>query len=482
MKHCLAVLVAVLSALVSHASCVTSTTKSTSFIPTTATCPQDYVLHAGQCVRSKLSHVVAEKTHSCPANYYLTNGRCERTFAKTIYSNPNTTCPVGAVLQNGMCVIEVGSQCPPGYIFDGHHCTENTLVCPPGFYLNNRVCWPIQAPPIQPPMIQQQYPYPCGLQTPPCPQQQPCTNPPCHYPVVTRPSPPIAVNPITPIPPVIMPMPEKEPIVMPPAVNCPEHYYFDGYTCVRNVDETDVVDPIPACPPGFTLNASGACVKPTTTTETIPPHFTCPDGYIMQGNGCYKETVIETQRPCANTTCKEPVVTYPNPVAPAAQLDEVSFTSTINNHVPINVTTNTISTNNSTLTIHLSGSAAGSSGAGDCKTTTSANGVTVVTCLEPQSEPSTMPEVSEPKPEQPRCCEVVSPRICRRSRTNDWKCYHRKSQECGNFCTQSRVYLRPERPVIRPTYTVMPPMRRPSYAAPQHNGMDGWTDYVIWRI
>lgn len=43
-----------------------------------------------------------------------------------------------------------------------------------------------------------------------------------------------------------------------------------------------------------------------------------------------------------------------------------------------------------------------------------------------------------------KCCNVIAPRTCRcKSGSSRWKCYNRKQQLCGDFCSNSRMVLRP---------------------------------------
>lgn len=468
MKYLLVGLVAVLAAVLvvpsaeacygEHCGSVTST-KTRHLIPATASCPDGYELIAGQCVRSKLTQVTAEKTYSCPPNYYLINNRCESTSGKTIYIAPNTTCPAGAVLRNGMCVVDVVDRCPHGFKFDGLQCTKIMPVCSSGYYLQNDMCWPINPqPPIHPPVYRPpvyQHSYPCGQ--PPC-VQQPCMTPSCQ----TGPQ-VVPVRPITPISPSMFTPPSAPNRLTRPSIVCPHHYQYDGYRCIRVINDTITVPPQSRCPEGYSLDEYGECVKATTSTITIPPQLSCPEGYIMQGNGCYKETIIDRPVPCVSSTCPPTRIEMPTNGPSPDQTRRMSFASSINNHVPINVTTNTISNNNHPVTIHMTGSA--SSKPTDCKTSTVAEPHRI-TC-----EPVPVIEISEPQPSpSPPCCKVVSPRICRRQERNDWNCYHRQTQQCGHFCTQPRMYLRPEQPVFRPRLAVMPPMPRPIYPVPRQNG------------
>lgn len=43
-----------------------------------------------------------------------------------------------------------------------------------------------------------------------------------------------------------------------------------------------------------------------------------------------------------------------------------------------------------------------------------------------------------------RCCNVISPRTCRcKTGSDQWKCYNRRQQLCGDFCVTSKMVLRP---------------------------------------
>lgn len=122
----------------------------------------------------------------------------------------------------------------------------------------------------------------------------------------------------------------------------------------------------------------------------------------------------------------------------------------ISNHVPINVTTNVHSNNTNTVVVHLNGGQ-------NCKTEQTSAGVSVVKCEEEVVKREAVVQEEKPKLS---CCEVVSPRICSKRR-NDWQCYHRKTQQCGSFCTNPKIYLKPPQPVYQPSYMVMQPMIQP---------------------
>lgn len=56
-----------------------------------------------------------------------------------------------------------------------------------------------------------------------------------------------------------------------------------------------------------------------------------------------------------------------------------------------------------------------------------------------------------------KCCEVVSPRICKQRPNNDWFCSHRRIEKCGDICTAPVVYLRKSEPLFESDWMVIPP-------------------------
>lgn len=53
---------------------------------------------------------------------------------------------------------------------------------------------------------------------------------------------------------------------------------------------------------------------------------------------------------------------------------------------------------------------------------------------------------SEPKPDniEEKCCEIFTPRQCKKRTDNTWGCYHRNYSKCGGLCVADQVYLRPK--------------------------------------
>jgi hypothetical protein len=42
-----------------------------------------------------------------------------------------------------------------------------------------------------------------------------------------------------------------------------------------------------------------------------------------------------------------------------------------------------------------------------------------------------------------RCCEIVTPRQCKKRGADEWICSHRRYKYCGKFCIADRLYMRP---------------------------------------
>lgn len=259
------------------------------------------------------------------------------------------------------------------------------------------------------------------------------------------------------------------------------------------------------CPFGYTWS-NNIC---------IPIQAVCPAGYIFYGNACYLKPTphpevingnVQIQTSTENTYW-EPNVSYIPPKCPTCdqnknQTQEISITTVINNnntiYNPINIVTN--HSNAFEVRIYR--------GENNVVTSSSmcSGGVQIKrdneTIYQPFGENCTQPTVQviqgtqETQPDKPQqnefqqaqsvynqttdsnefliegeeeeekeeevpCCEIVSPRQCKRmAGTGDdteWICYHRKFRRCGTFCTQPKIYLKPRRVIYIEPVLIMPP-------------------------
>lgn len=432
---------------------------SRSVVSPTIQCPADFVNFHGQCVRSTVTSQTAVDQTSCPPGFYLTiDNMCERSTRSTDIKQPSYECPPGAVLEGQFCrfndtAINVTvpgpqlPQCPVGYTFDGHSCVQPQPICPTGYRFHSGMCWPIgpSAPVIEQPVYQ-----PCGQS---CQSNVPCAasyncmrpvnvpvSPPIHpqYPPQYRPvQPPIS-------PPVIIP--RFPPVPASPV--CPNGYIWTGVSCIKEDTDVERVPPKKDCPWGFTRDSAGDCVKNITSTVTTSGTPVCAEGFNLIGGMC-QQVVITPQPlpvPCTNNC---PIIQQPQ--QPIEATHERNITVTTNNHNPVNVTTNINSFNNHSITLHLGSQSSNSK----CREEEGDGGVKVIRCESPKSEPIVLDQATEKV--EPKCCEVVSPRICTKRANDDWYCHHKRTEKCGSFCSAPRIYLRPPRPVYQPMQMVMMP-------------------------
>lgn len=411
--------------------------QSTSYIPDpynfngvvlpTITCPPDYVQYNSQCVSSHKSSETTDPIIDCPPGFVMTSTKmCEKSVSTTDVKMPTFECPHDYTYNGYSCVTP--TKCSAGYNFDGRQCVKITPTCPTGYSFSGSMCWadnkPVTLPinPVQshthncPYAAQNQIINPCGQYTP-C--QTPVTYP---MPAPCQVVPPPVFNPSPPIAPIFPPVVDPPPPIQPRPV-CPPGYKYNGVACVIIITDPTVVPPVPRCPPGFHYK-DGQCTK-TTITDKVGGTKECPPGYILYNGWCHPP-----HRP-------EPFIAPPE--------HTIERNVTINVHNPVNVPTNINNLNNQTMFVNTNQQSA-------TPPVTAPIGCQTPPCLEEKGDIA-----EEPK----KCCEVVSPRICKRKHNKNWFCYHRKTEQCSSACTAPQIHLRAPRPVYHPMHIVMAPQPEP---------------------
>lgn len=212
---------------------------------------------------------------------------------------------------------------------------------------------------------------------------------------------------------------------------------------------------LPQCLPGF-AQVNGICKRMDVYVDTVLPSLICRPGFAQFGNMCVKQNVWEytaapflscpTDYELSNGWCEKITVNKKT----SKITDPPSLTDRDNHHIfvhsQIHAPVNINNVNNQSSVVNLSS-------ASDLKSAAAAS----TNAMQPEEAKS-------------KCCEVVSPRICRRSRNNNWGCFHRRTQQCSSQCTANQIYLRPQQPIFRPYIIVMPPPPMPLPRQPYPTG------------
>lgn len=200
---------------------------------------------------------------------------------------------------------------------------------------------------------------------------------------------------------------------------CPHVYYNNGQSCAPangmvpypNAYE---IAAISSCPTGYAMVAGGQCVKRASTVQVQKPLGApaCPPGYTPMGDKCRRE--LSTGFSGKQSS---PVV-----ARPGGNIIEIVRNRTITIISEIDIPINITNINNQTTYVDTN------------------NGI--ITNLDASKGASGAAYLGPSKSDPEKCCEVVSPRICQKKDENEWRCFHRRTEECGTICTAPVVYLR----------------------------------------
>lgn len=210
---------------------------------------------------------------------------------------------------------------------------------------------------------------------------------------------------------------------------CPTGWRLENSQCVQTSVKNVTTDPIRVCPAGYYRAANNQCVKDVTKVIEATPTYVCPTGFNMVNNICTRFRVDKGGYVGGKE--KETVV------SPPATVTEKEHHIFVNNtiYAPVNIN----NVNNHTIVVPM--------------------GHTRDSYIEKKVVHEKEVEVEA----EEKCCEVISPRICRRMPQNNWKCFHKRTQQCGSCCTAPKIYLKPPRPVYRPQFMVVPPAPQPIF-------------------
>lgn len=423
-------------------------------------CPNgyEYNSHDSTCIQHRPPPVVTNTiapSPICPSGYSLIGNRCTVNILTTTTHHPSPLpkCPADYTLNGSFCVfvglyqpkegqnVFIKPTCPDGYVFHIDECVESivdsnrpaymTPSCPPGYNYDsfNNKCYAINID-GRPHSVQ-----------PLCPEgfllvHDQCLiryNPPVGQPVTTSP-------------------------VHHASEVCPVGYTWSNNICI----------PIqPICPEGFIFYKNACYLKPKPHTDVT--------------NG---EAQIQTS---TENTYWEPSVSYVPSKCPSCDKNQnpTHITTIINYNNTVYSPINIVSNHSNDVRIYRGDSAA------DVVTSSSHSGGVLITrnnetTYQPLGENCTQTTIQIGQPDQEQsqqsnqpqhltdsrefaeeevpCCEIISPRQCKRvgsGEDTEWTCFHRKYQRCGPFCTQPKIYLKPRRTIyIEPILIIPPPLNQ----------------------
>uniref|UniRef100_A0A1B0C977 Uncharacterized protein n=1 Tax=Lutzomyia longipalpis TaxID=7200 RepID=A0A1B0C977_LUTLO len=490
-----------------------SSCTTTIVAPVTLKCPAGFALSNNQCISSTVRTITAEKLIGCSSGYTMQNNQCVRTTSSQ--TTASYVCPEGYTLSGNLCYPPQGPVlpptppilppppppsvpqqiCPTGYTFNGATCVQNIPQCPTGYQFSGGMChpvcqtqtggWnygqtvnppcaypnavsyigvqrnnpcltnpvpsiPVQSFPVQSFPVQSfpvQPVQPCG---PPVPPYVPPVPP--YVPPVQPIIPPVQpiIPPVQPIVPPVQPIPETPPVQplppISPTLKCPPEYELIDGLCKDKLIQVE--RPIEQCPMGFIL-INNECRKDIVDVIKSPVELGCPEGTTYTPEGCVRQTCVNQNQ---NQTCVYPTFpTYPHTNEHFSSSNPLS--NSINNHNPINVTSNVNANSTNHVIVHLY------TQEGETRVVTGTDGKHTETVIPQPPKPTPPVEPRPPVHEEDKCCTIVSPRICKPQQDSSWRCFHRRKQVCSPMCDRQVMYLRPPRPVYQPPVMVVPPMR-----------------------
>lgn len=349
-------------------------------------CPNNHVWKSGRCVLP---------TPECPYGWEWTGEICQVSLVQ---------CQPGSILRGEECVAE-SFTCPSGTILIGEDCVKPYPICLPGFILNNSTGFCTQIILRCPPgseMVNGR----CTSTVLTCSEgilvgnqcyDNRTSNQPNQFPKTTTPR---------------------------PIVNIPTSHPRSRY-----------------CLEGFTLH-NGLC-------------YQCPHGYNLCNSKCSKNTECNEDNSGSNAFPPININIYtrdhgssrPSPDYRGQGYNIVNNVSPINNTiVNINNITHPVTLNNfneNNIYIHTDVQCPD----GSIKTVVVKNNESKNGCIDLERDKNDINidvdhedrEFKEPE----KCCEVVTPRQCKKRNENQWACSHKRHKYCGSFCKADRIYLKP---------------------------------------
>ncbi|KAG5681855.1 hypothetical protein PVAND_011262 [Polypedilum vanderplanki] len=444
------------------------------------TCPSGYTWKDDRCVLSQIVCPVnfdydgtkCIERKICPPNHIWKDEKCQM---------PEPTCPTGFRWNGEKCVVTT-IQCQPGSVLINNECVIESVTCPPGYNLINGQC--IEPPKICPPGYEFQSSGFCTQINKKCPNGSVLINGHCQkievicppgtqkigdqcYQIQTLPPPIITTTimpTLSPYPPITVTQQppsstEQSPTtVEPPILNqiCPDSFIFYNGQCYR-------------CPEGFSL-CNGMCLRNIAQCgpsypQPIPipspnyPHFPNYPNFPPNINVNINFT---NPFPPPSSPWKEKPYTIINNIEP--------INNTIHNinNITHPVTLNNVNENN--IYVYTDTQCAD----GSIRTTIIKNNETIIGCTDVEnkhndeetvSKSPHMPENDNDNDEE-KCCEVVTPRQCKKRFTDQWICTHRRYKYCGKFCIADRLYLKPPATTWKNSILTIQPSPNPSWLTP----------------
>lgn len=399
--------------------------------PSPDNCPSGYEWREEKCVNSQIA---------CPLNFDF-----DLRTQSCVERSPEPQCPIGFRWNGIRCEIIV-IQCQPGSVLKGNECVIESITCPSGFTLINNQC--IKPPPVCQPGYELQESGFCSQTNLKCPPGSILINGECQRVSISCPPGTQQIGnqcyettttkrPTTPSPPL------KQQA-------CPEGYRFYNGQCYR-------------CPTGYTF-CRGKCVRTPKTCE-IPysdkksQQASNPPININVNINFSKPLYYENEgRPQ-----KEPVNIVNN-------IEPVNNTIVNYNNVTHPVTLNNVNENNIYIYTEVQ------CDDGSIRTTIVKNNETITSCINTRehsnehssgerNEATTVKREDESNEDyEGKCCEIVTPRQCKKRSPDEWICSHRRYKYCGKFCIAERLYMRPPSTTFNNQVLTMAP-------APQNHWM-----------
>ncbi|KAL7033644.1 hypothetical protein ACKWTF_007658 [Chironomus riparius] len=423
-------------------------------------CPFNYIWKNDRCVLSQTvcplnfeyDGTSCVERQVCPPNHAWKNGKCVL---------PEPTCPIGWQWNGNTCEI-INIQCQPGFILKGKECVLEKITCPNGFNLVNEQC--VTPPPVCMPGYELQETGFCLQINKKCPPGTVMINEKCQettvsclpgyekignqcYKILEIPTiPPPSLEIATTTKRAIITHPIDTPselttesiipdIPPPPLTKiCPDDFIFHNSQCYR-------------CPSGYLL-CNGMCLRNvapcrpnySTIPMPMPPNF-YPNIQIPNIN-------IHLNIPSHDIPKLSPRRSDKEPINVINHIEPINNTIYNINNITHPVTLNNVNENN--IFVYTDTQCAD----GKIRTTIIKNNQTIMGCTDSDSSlklenspEKTTTEESDVRDEEitksQKCCEVVTPRRCKKRFTNQWMCTHRRYKHCGEICIANRLYIKP---------------------------------------
>lgn len=401
-------------------------------------CPEGYSWENDRCVLSHTSCPLnfewngssCSQRRICPHNHIWKDGKCEV---------PTPDCPQGLTWNGEICEVD-NIQCQHGSVLRGHECVIERFTCPPGFDEVNNEC--IKRAPICPSGYELNANSSfCTQENLRCPRNSTLINGECQSTVES----------------------------------CPPGSFRQGNSCYKSPQPTkrwtepdrnsssqvthrppirNPTERTPhgslSCPPGYTLNNNKKCYRCSSNNNVC--NKTCDGGnncdkLCHRGNNCDRP-----HRPTANIPDMN-INIYQNTGSKASSGSGARGSYNILNNIePINNTIHNI--NNITHPVTLNNFNENNiyiftdtqCADGTIRTVVVKNNETINGCVDVEgngkkTEADESGEEADTEPE--KCCEIVTPRQCKKREENSWACTHRRYKYCGKFCIADRLYLKP---------------------------------------